>query len=167
MEGTRAHISCKILTLGASSHQSNFFQQHLFKFIFILLVVILRESDYGIVAREFEAMVDEYMVAAVQQTPGQAAMAAATSQSTKGGGSGRSSPKSIEGGSGRSSPNNLGGGSGRSTPVPGSGRLTPSMHLGHATNASAPSPAAISAATEAAAAAVTRPATKAHESKKS
>jgi hypothetical protein len=99
------------------------------------------------VAREFEAAVDEYILTAVNQTPQQAATAAAKAnkgpiakaQSAKASGSGRSSPKSVGGDSGRSTPKNM----------PANIQQQQQQ---------APSAAAITAATEAAAAAMAPPA---------
>ena len=70
-------------------------------FIYIVLFINThRESDYGIVAREFEAVVDEYIAAAVYQHP-----PVSQQQQRQLPASGRSSPKTtFEGGSGRSSP---------------------------------------------------------------
>ena len=99
--------------------------------------MLFRESDYGIVAREFEAVVDEYIAAAVYQSQHQQTQAGAGQ--VVGATSGRVSPKNA--GSGRSSPK----------PGGGSGRASPSNKQLAAT---APSAASIAAATTAAAAAL-------------
>lgn len=102
-----------------------------------------RESDYGIVAREFEAVVDEYVSTAVyqqqllQEQPLQPGAVA-------GMGGGRASPKNYA---------TSGGSSGRSTPkLPGSGRASPYLAA-----TAAPSAASTAAAAKAASAALAPP----------
>lgn len=102
-----------------------------------------RESDYGVVAREFEAVVDEYMAAAVQQTSQQASTGAAVKAATPKAAA-KAAPKNAGGGSGRNSPKNVGGGSGRSSP----------KTVGGSSPKTVPSGAAVAAAAAAAATAV-------------
>ncbi|CAB9509437.1 Bromodomain [Seminavis robusta] len=109
-----------------------------------------RESDYGVVARDFEACVDEYIYNAVQQPVAQGSAPTGKLQALKAVASGRASPKNFT--SGRASPKTIGMTSGRASPKLGMGRLPTNKKLAPAT-ATAPSSAAVSMAAAAAAAA--------------